>query len=215
MISDKYCSECPNTPLVIDEKHCKVCPQCGQEQGYCFAEGIHVENASPCQQYTHSYNSFFKYIMSVQGRRAGFVSEQRVQELQEYLHENNLEATQANILKFFKSKKRYAEYCRVNDYYVYLTGQHPPQLNNILVHHIRERFRQVHDTFHQKDRRRKNLLENSYILLKLLEMNNHGDTARQLVPYMKKFQVNDKLWKELCDELGWTFIKTEPYSIHE
>lgn len=208
-----YCYECPRTPLVIDEKHCKVCPQCGQEQGYGYAEGCNIETMLPCQQYTHSYNSFLKYIMSVQGRRAGFVLEKRVEELKDYLHDNDFESTQANILKFFKFHKRYSEYCRVNDYYVYLTGNHPPQLNNFLVHHIRDLFRQVHDTFHQKDRKRKNLLENSYILLKLLEINHHGNTARQLVPYMKKFQVNDKLWRELCDELGWTFIKTTPYSI--
>jgi hypothetical protein len=210
----KYCSDCVNTPLVIDEQSCLVCPECGMEQNEPIND---VENEiNTHQAYTHSYNSFYKYIMSVQGRRSHLISRKRVEELQQYLEANEMETTQRNILKFLKSKKLCSEYYRVNDYFYHLTGIKPPQINHILLLHLRELFRQLHDTFHQKDRRRKNLLENSYILLKLLELNNHSEVAHQLIPFLKKFTVNDTLWEELCKELGWTFMKTVPYSIeHE
>ncbi len=84
-------------------------------------------------------------------------------------------------------------------------------------------FKSIQSPFNRhKPQSRKNFLNYSYIIKKLLELNNNHEASTSL-RYLKsknKLRAHDKIWKGICDELGWTFspsIKpitvTQPISV--
>ena len=89
--------------------------------------------------------------------------------------------------------------------------KNPPYIRREIEDKLIRYFKQVIIPFNtHKPTNRKNLLNCDYVVFKLLELMNQHDIL-PFIPLLRsriRLKQHDKLWAKICDELGWTFIKT-------
>jgi predicted nucleotidyltransferase len=168
-------------------------------------------NIYKAQPHTRTFRLFDDFLLSIQGLKPNEVSESKLNDIRKYLEENNLEITKGNIQQYLKKHKKYDWYNRLNNIYYMLTGETQPQLGGTLTLDLKISFCNLFTTFLKKTRSRKIFFESSYVVYKILQKRGYEELAQELIPFRKKYLTNDKLYKELCDELNWTFIETKPY----
>jgi hypothetical protein len=107
---------------------------------------------------------------------------------------------------------------RLNRYYEHiphlinkLNGLPPPTMSRNTEEKIRQMFKEIQDPFIKycpKDR--KNFLSYNYVLHKFCEL-LMLDQFIYCFPLLKSrvnLQKQDKIWKKICDDLGWQFIES-------
>jgi len=106
---------------------------------------------------------------------------------------------------------------RLNKYYEHiphiinkLNGLPPPTMSRNAEEKIRSMFKTIQIPFSKYcPRNRKNFMSYNYVLHKLCELLNYTDFL-QCFPLLKsreKLQQQDKIWKKICDHVGWQFIE--------
>ena len=92
-----------------------------------------------------------------------------------------------------------------------LNGLPPPIITKQIEDKIRIMFSAVNSVWGdiaKKDK--KNFLNYHYVLFKFVELLGH-DEYKVLFPLLKsrdKIAAHDLIWKDICDKLGWEYIKT-------
>jgi hypothetical protein len=191
-----------------------VCPKCGSCAPIIGLPQCYVTQSSNIykpQPHVRTFRLFDDFLLSIQGLKPKEVSESKLNDIRSFLQENQLEITKANIQQYLKKHKKYDWYNRLNNIYYMLTGETQPQMGGMLTLDLKICFFNLFTTFLSKQRSRKIFFESSYIVLKILQKRGYEDLAQELIPFRKKYITNDKLYKELCEELNWTFIETKPY----
>jgi len=90
-----------------------------------------------------------------------------------------------------------------------ISGKHPPNLSRETEEEIKQMFKDIQEPFAKycpKDRT--NFLSYSYVLHKffqLLQMNEFLSYF-PLLKSREKLRTQDKIWKLICNDLGWEFI---------
>ena len=73
-------------------------------------------------------------------------------------------------------------------------------------------FKQIVRVYDKIDHdRRKSFLNYYYIVLKLLELMKESELLPKvpLIRTIVRLRQHDKIWKGICEELGWSFILTD------
>jgi hypothetical protein len=191
-----------------------VCPQCGSTAPIigipqsCIIKSQNVYEPLP---HTRTIRLFDDFLLSIQGKKPNEISQEKLDDIRNYLEENELDITKQNIQKYLKHHKKYDWYNRVNNIHCLLTGESQPQLGGVLSLELKMNFFQLFSKFISKKRNRKIFFESSYIVYKLLQKKGYENFAQQLIPFRKKYMSNDNLYKQLCEELNWSFYETIPY----
>lgn len=213
----EYCYKCDTFRVNYEEREL-VCPSCGEchpifnfGYGALDTHSQNNENKISFGTQPRNFRIFDDFLLSIQGLKPYETSVLKLQEIVNFLDENKLSITKQNIKHYLHIKRKYGWYNRTNNIYFALTNNKPPQITGILSFELKMNYIQLTNQFMIKPRRRKIFLENGYVVYKLLQMKNEQELGQELIPYQKKFLTNDKLFKELCEELGWSFIPTEPY----
>ena len=128
---------------------------------------------------------------------------QRVKELTDITHEK----VRALLKKLGKNKYyEHAPYITT-----ILNGIQPPTMPQSLEDRLRLMFYQVQKPFEKhRPKGRKNFLSYSYILYKFCELLGEDEylPCFPLLKSKEKLYVQDSMWKLICQELSWQFIKT-------
>jgi len=128
---------------------------------------------------------------------------QRVKELTDITHEK----VRALLKKLGKNKYyEHAPYITT-----ILNGIQPPTMPQALEDRLRLMFYQVQKPFEKhRPKGRKNFLSYSYILYKFCELLGEDEylPCFPLLKSKEKLYVQDSMWKLICQELSWQFIKT-------
>lgn len=212
----EYCYGCNCFRINYDNIEL-VCPQCGECSQIIFNNLLYSspkytnETTSSFGSQPRNFRIFDNFLLSIQGLKCYETSQEKLKEITDFFEDEGLSISKKNIKEFLHRQKRYGMYNRINNIYYALTNHKPPQLSGLLSFSVKMNYVQLTNQFLNKPRRRKIFLENGYIIYKLLQMKGENETAKKLIPFQKKFLTNDKLFKELCEELGWTFVPTEPY----
>lgn len=200
----KQC-DCSNR-VQDQESGVQICTDCGTEYepelSYMSDKDIFPS------LYNHSRNNFLKYLLSAQGRRVDSLSPNKIQAFSKYLQENELDYSFFRLYQFFSEKRWFAEFGRLNDYHCYFSQERLPRISNLYQYHILQHYDMVFNAFFTIETRRKNLLEHSYILFKILELNGSRDLGETLIVYQNKFRTNDRIWTKICEYLNWTYYPT-------
>lgn len=92
-----------------------------------------------------------------------------------------------------------------------LNGKQPPSISPEIEEKLRRMFKEIQEPFAKVcPKTRKNFLSYSYVLHKFAELLGF-DELKNLFPLLKsreKLHQQDKIWKGICKELNWEFIKS-------
>jgi hypothetical protein len=134
--------------------------------------------------------------------RAEF-KKQKIKDLSEITHEK------VRVLLKKLDKNKYYEHAPYIT--TMINGIKPPSMSQALEDRLRLMFHQIQKPFEKhKPPERKNFLSYSYVLYKFCELLGE-DTYLKCFPLLKskeKLYAQDAIWKKICAELNWEFIKT-------
>ena len=92
-----------------------------------------------------------------------------------------------------------------------LNGRQPPTITPEDEEKLKRMFKEIQEPFQKVcPKNRKNFLSYSYVLHKFVEL-LELDHLKVLFPLLKsreKLHQQDKIWKGICEELNWEFIKS-------
>lgn len=94
-----------------------------------------------------------------------------------------------------------------------LTGQQPPYIKREIQDKIIRMFKQIVRVWDSiSTDNRQSFLSYYYVIYKLLDLMGQEELLPQ-VPLLRtplRIKSHDKIWAQICDELGWTFKATLP-----
>lgn len=124
---------------------------------------------------------------------------------------NMADVTPAKLKEILKKMRanKYYEHC--NHILHRLNGQPVPHMTPELEERLRQMFFQIQVPFlKHAPKERKNFLSYSYVLHKFMQLLEQ-DQYLPCFPLLKsrdKLSQQDQIWKKICEELGWQFIKS-------
>ena len=92
-----------------------------------------------------------------------------------------------------------------------LNGVPPPKLTRELEEKLKAMFSKIQEPFNRNcPPTRKNFLSYSYVLFKFCELLGEDDLLPHfpLLKSAEKLFAQDKIWRKICQELGWQFIQS-------
>lgn len=225
-------------PVKPREGWARPCPNCGAKFSFTFdevqSEDVCIECG--CTEYVqgeelgfkeeqdmeknivYSYkreNHFNEWVSQFQAKESTSVppevieqlkaefKKQKIKELSEITHEK----VKALLKKLDKSKY----YEHVPYITTILNGIQPPTMPQSLEEKLRLMFHQIQKPFEKhRPKDRKNFLSYSYTLYKFCELLGEDDylACFPLLKSKEKLYKQDEIWKGICHELRWEYIRT-------
>ena len=222
-VTDKWRKPCPNCganfSFNFDEAQSEdSCVECGYVE-YVQGEEIGFKEEQEMEKnIVYSYkreNHFNEWVSQFQAKESTSVppdvidqlraefKKQKIKELSEITHEK----VKALLKKLDKSKY----YEHVPYITTILNGIQPPTMSQALEDRLRLMFHQIQKPFEKhRPKDRKNFLSYSYTLYKFCELLGEDDylPCFPLLKSKEKLYKQDEIWKGICQELRWQFIKT-------
>jgi hypothetical protein len=224
-------------PKGLDD-HLKPCRGCGEMFTKVFDETQSEESCSKCglietvlgnelgfkeeqemeKNVVYSYkreNHFNEWISQFQAKESTSVPEVVVDQLRSEFKKQKIkdltEITHEKVKTLLK-KLGWAKYYEHVPYIsTILNGVQPPTMPQALEDKLRLMFHKIQAPFEKhKPVNRKNFLSYSFCLYKMCELLGE-DAFLPCFPLLKskeKLYVQDQIWKKICEELQWEFIKT-------
>ena len=160
-------------------------------------------------------NHFNEWIAQSQGKETTDIPEEIFDKIYMELKKNKI--TNMATLTYDKIKAILKK-TKINKYYEHtpyilnrITGKTTPQLSPELEEKLRNMFRDIQGPFiKHSPSNRKNFLSYSYVLHKFLEILGE-DEYIQYFPLLKsreKLHQQEVIWKKICEDLNWEFIKS-------
>lgn len=219
----KYFTACENCgakySLIFDEVLSEdVCLECGMAEHVQGDEIGFKEEQEMEKHVVYSYkreNHFNEWVSQFQAKESTSVppdvidqlrsefKKQKIKDLSEITHEK----VKALLKKLNKSKYyEHAPYITT-----ILNGIQPPTMPQTLEEKLRLMFYQIQKPFEKhRPKDRKNFLSYSYTLYKLCELLGEDDylPCFPLLKSKEKLYKQDEMWRGICHELRWQFVKT-------
>ena len=196
----------------------EACSKCGMiETVLCNEVGFKEEQEME-KNVVYSYkreNHFNEWISQFQAKESTSVPDvvidqlrsefkkQKIKDLSEITHEK---------VKTLLKKLGWAKYYEHVPYIsTILNGIQPPTMPQALEDKLRLMFHKIQAPFEKhKPANRKNFLSYSFCLYKMVELLGHDEylPCFPLLKSKEKLYIQDQIWKKICEELEWEFIKT-------
>eukprot|EP00752_Nemacystus_decipiens_P017453 g15647.t1 len=211
------CSMC-NTDLVYIRKDAqRVCPSCGEasffqemtrhdiiSQGYCAATSYLYKR----------HNHFKTCLKRTQGRETTSISPEVIELVKNELTKMRIydmdevdHFVVKGILKKLRQNKYYNNSVQIT---TIVTGKVSPQMSREQEDCLMQMFERIQKPFEKiiAEKSRQNMLSYSFLIHKFLQIMNWDE----FLPYFPllvsadKIQVQDAIWKELCNEVGFEYL---------
>ena len=215
------CPECVVDLQLIHNEGILVCPECG----YCTEVLIDSEKPSfrdpPPEVSYFAYkriNHFNEWLSQFQAKESTEIPA----EIYELIMVEMKKERITDVNKLTKKKIReYLKKLKLNKYYEHiphiiykLNNQKVPLISKDLEEKLRHMFREIQAPFMKvkniRQKTRKNFLSYSYVLHKFVELLGL-DELKESFPLLKsreKLHQQDQIWKDICKELNWMYIKS-------
>ncbi len=219
-ISQQWKCDTCNVDLLYNKKEAqRVCPSCGKTsffqemtRGDMISQGY-----TPTTAYLYKRHNHFKtWLKRTQGKETTTISDDVVdlvcQELRkeritdmEKVDHHKIKA----ILKKLRQNKYYNHCVQIT---TIITGKVPPQMTQEQEDSLLQMFERVQEPFEKMvmGKTRQNMLSYSYLIHKFLQILG----LDEFLPYFPllvsqdKIHIQDSLWKILCDEVQFEFIRS-------
>lgn len=200
VISEDICMECGTSTYVL-----------GDEVG--FKEEQEMEKTV-----VYSYkrdNHFNEWVSQFQAKESTHVPPEVLDQLRSEFKKMKIkdlsEITHEKVKALLKKLDKNKYYEHAPYITTILNGIQPPSMSQALEDRLRLMFYQIQKPFEKhKPPDRKNFLSYSYVLYKFCELLGEDEflPCFPLLKSKEKLYVQDSIWKKICEELQWEFIKT-------
>ena len=213
------CSSCGSYDLEHDHGSSDdICRKCGatmyvQSDEVGFREEQDIEKTI-----VYSYrreNHFNEWIAQFQAKESTNVPSDVIEKLRNEFRKQKIkdisEITHARVKEFLKKLGLSKYYEHVPYITTILNGIQPPTMPQALEDKLRIMFKHIEGAWEKnKPADRKNFLSYSYTLYKMCELLGEDDylPCFQLLKSKEKLYKQDQMWKSICKELQWEWIKT-------
>ena len=213
------CSLC-NTDLIYIRKDAqRVCPSCGEasffqemtrgdiiSQGYCSASSYLYKR----------HNHFKTCLKRTQGKETTSISTEVVELVKNELTKmriydmDEVDHTRVKtILKKLRQNKYYNNAVQIT---TRITGRVSPQMSQEQEDCLIQMFERIQKPFEKiiAGKSRQNMLSYSFLIHKFLQIMNWDEFLPffPLLVSSDKIQVQDSIWKELCGEVGFEYLRS-------
>lgn len=218
---DLVCERCDVALLVCARDAELVCPQCGVLQHY-------MDMSSACLTYEETWsrdvvssfaykrmNHFTEWLNSLQAKENTDIPDEVIEavkaEFKKARTTTRGEIKPTKVREFLKKLKLNKYYEHVHHICNQLNGCPAPKLPPALEDRLKKMFAEIQRPFEKHcPPTRKNFLSYSYTLYKFCELLGE-DQYLQYFPLLKsseKLYLQDQIWRNICKELGWEFIRS-------
>lgn len=200
---------------VISEE---ICRECGSMEYFLGEELGFKDEQEMDKNIVYSYkreNHFNEWISQFQAKESTNVPEEIINQLRSEFKKQKIkdlsEITHEKVRGLLKKLDKNKYYEHVPYIATMLSGIQPPTMPQALEDKLRLMFHKIQAPFEKhKPQNRKNFLSYSYVLYKFCELLGEDEylPCFPLLKSKEKLYIQDVIWKKICDELQWEFIKT-------
>jgi len=214
------CKNCGKafTKVLDDQQSDIICTECGHTEYFLSEELGFKEEQEIEKNVVYSYkreNHFNEWISQFQAKESTSVPEDVIGQLRTEFRKMKIknldEITHEKVRALLKKLDKNKYYEHAPYIATILGGITPPTMDQPLEDKLRLMFHKIQAPFEKhKPPARKNFLSYSYVLYKMCELLGE-DMYLPCFPLLKskeKLYIQDQIWKKICDELEWEFIKT-------
>ena len=160
-------------------------------------------------------NHFSEWLNQIQGKETTDIPEEVFNKIMLELNKQRIyNLATVTPLKIREILKKH----RINKYYEHIpyilnkiTGIPNPHLNPELEEKLKNMFKEIQVPFLKySPNNRKNFLSYSYVLHKFIQILDQPEFLRYF-PLLKsrdKLHQQEQIWKKICEDLGWKFIRS-------
>jgi len=221
-VEDEFapCKNCGSvyTKIHDEQQSDLICTQCGYTE-YFLSEELGFKDEQEIEKnIVYSYkreNHFNEWISQFQAKESTSVPEEVIGQLRTEFRKMKIksldEITHEKVRTLLKKLDKNKYYEHAPYIATILGGVTPPTMPQELEARLRLMFHKIQAPFEKhKPSQRKNFLSYSYVLYKMCELLDE-DKYLQCFPLLKskeKLYIQDQIWKKICEELEWEFIRT-------
>jgi len=214
----EYCKTCHNHKIFIESESILLCNKCGVQE-YVLMNQNKPSYKDPPREYTFfaykRINHFNEWLSQFQAKESTHIPDQIIEDLQKEIKKEKI----TDISKInTKRIRRFLKKLGYNKYYEHiphiinkLNGVPPPIISHETEEKLRAMFKMIQVPFLKHcPPKRKNFLSYSYVLHKFVELLQMPELIPcfPLLKSRQKLYQQDLIWKNICSELQWTFVKS-------
>ena len=219
-VDTEPCKNCGKafTKVLDDQQSDIICTECGHTEYFLSEELGFKEEQEIEKNVVYSYkreNHFNEWISQFQAKESTSVPDEVIGQLRTEFRKMKIknldEITHEKVRALLKKLDKNKYYEHAPYIATILGGITPPTMDQPLEDKLRLMFHKIQAPFEKhKPPARKNFLSYSYVLYKMCELLGE-DMYLPCFPLLKskeKLYIQDQIWKKICNELEWQFIKT-------
>ena len=217
-LATKLCNYCNIEKTIIQNEGLMVCQKCGDiEFTIIDSEKPSYKDPPPETSYFayKRINHFNEWLAQFQAKETTDIPQTVIDkiflEIKKERIVNMADLTQNKVREYLKKLKLNKYYEHVPHIINRLNGLSPPVMDRETEEKLRIMFKEIQGPFMKVcPKERKNFLSYSYVLHKFVELLGL-DEFLQCFPLLKsreKLHQQDLIWKEICKDLKWEFIKS-------
>ena len=213
-----YCTNCKVEKKIL---HCEgiiYCDKCG------IQENILIDHEKPSYKEPPKEISYFAYkrinhfqewLNQIQGKETTCISDEVfdkiLNEIKKEKINNTAQLTNNKMKEILKKLKMNKYYEHIPHIIMKINGIPAPNLTPEIEEKLRIMFREIQVPFLKYcPPNRKNFLSYSYVLHKFIQLLEKDEYLENfpLLKSREKLHQQDMIWKKICEELVWEFIKS-------
>lgn len=218
ILEEYKCKMCENEMIIIQSEGLKICSKCTSQEKFLIDSDKPSYKDPPRELSYFAYkriNHFNEWLAQFQAKETTDISN----DVYELIKKELKKESYINIKNIKVSKMRdILKKLDLNKYYEHaphiinrLSGVPPPSIDKSTEDKLRTMFIKIqpHWLTHCPNKR-SNFLSYSYVLYKSLQLLEMDDLLEhfRLLKSREKLAEQDIIWKKICNELKWEFIKT-------
>ena len=212
------CKLCQNEMTVYPSEGYQICSECGNQEHILIESDKPSFKDPPLEVCYFSYkriNHFNEWLAQFQAKESTEIPDEVYDKIIA-----EIKRERVTKLEKLDTKKirQYLKKIKLNKYYDHaahilyqINGIPPPSMSKELEEKLRLMFKEIQAPFLEVcPKSRKNFLNYSYVLHKFVELLSL-DEYKVFFPLLKdreKLHQTDMIWKDICNILGWHFIKS-------
>ncbi len=213
-----YCVKCNMERIFYQAEGIMVCPKCGTQEKILVDSDKPSYKEPPREISYFAYkriNHFNEWLAQFQAKESTDIPKEVYEKIkaeikkESYINTNNLKISKIrDILKKLSLNKYYEHVPHIMNR---LSGKPAPIINRETEEKLRMMFKEIQSPWITHcPNKRSNFLSYSYVLYKCLQLLEMDEFLKHfsLLKSREKLAEQDKIWRKICKDLKWQFIKT-------
>ena len=217
-VKENVCSKCNGEVIINYIEGISICVACG-EQEFILIDSDKPNYKEP--SYESNYfaykriNHFNEWLSQFQAKESTDIPNDIIEKIMVELKKERI----FNVANISNNKIReILKKIKLNKFYEHIpyiinkiNGKPPPNISKHLEEKLRYMFKEIQNPFQKHcPKHRKNFLSYSYVIHKFIQLLGIDEylVYFPLLKSREKLYQQDKIWKEICNELGWQYINS-------